>query len=153
MKGAKGKTMSLAMLCVPYRACKTEFAFWVLITTYRGTIGTRATLLSGNSWGSSSTHLASAASGSGITTVSFGSFFASGSRGSSRSGVALCMEQQKADEALCQLSAQSQNVEHYCRTYRGAGRSDSANSTRESSSTLRRQIEDMMPLHKHLQKN
>lgn len=66
--------------------------FEALFTTYRGTIGTRATLLSGRSWGSNSTHLTSATSRSGITTVSFGSFFASQSRGSGWSRVALFVQ-------------------------------------------------------------
>lgn len=60
--------------------------------THRGTISTRATLLSSWSWRSSSTKFTRATSRSCLTTVSFGSFLASWATGSRWSGIALRME-------------------------------------------------------------
>lgn len=60
-----------------------------MVLTYRGAISTRATLLASRSRGSSSADLTSATSRSSLTTVSLGSFLASGSGRSRRSRVAL----------------------------------------------------------------
>lgn len=109
--------------------------------THRGTISTRATLLSRWSWRSSSTNFTRATCRSCLTTVSFRSFLASLASGSRWSGIALRMEVVRF-EVLHPASgtrAANHQVLTMEETYGGARGSNSASTSRETSCTLGRE--------------